>query len=74
MNKRDIDYIDAYLELTTENDQNDMAKTRSRFKPEEVKKLTKSHNYWEDARLKAWSKKYVENKRNHIGDTFEYLI
>lgn len=74
MNKRDIDYIDAYLELTQDNDQNDMAKTRCKFKPEEIKELGRSNNYWEDVRLKAWSDKYVKSKRKHVGDAFEYLI
>jgi len=50
-----------------------MAKTKYTFKPEEVAKLKKSHDSWEDIKLKAWSEKYRENKK-HSSDEFEYLL
>lgn len=66
---------DFYHEYIYENkDKNhDMAKTRSRFKPEEITALKKDHDYWENARLKAWGQKYRESKKEDP-DTFEYLL
>ena len=51
-----------------------MAKNRSRFKPEEIVKLKKSHDYWENARLKAWSDRFKEAKRKRSSESFEYLL
>ena len=51
-----------------------MAKNRSKLKPEEVIELKKSHDYWENARLKAWSEKFQESKRKHDAESFEYLL
>lgn len=66
---------DFYFEHIYENeDKNfDMAKTKYTFKPEEVAKLKKSHDSWQDIKLKAWSEKYRENKK-HSSDEFEYLL
>ena len=50
-----------------------MAKSRSKLKPEEVIELKQSHDYWENAKLKAWSEKYRENKK-HSPEEFEYLL
>ena len=67
---------DFYFEHIYENkDENhDMAKTRTKFKPEEVMRLKKSHDYWENERLKAWSKKFQESKRKRDVESFEYLL
>lgn len=76
MTSNNIDYIDdclEFLELEKDN-KNDMAKTKARLKPEEIVKLKKSHDYWEKVALKAWSKKYNENKRKYHDDAFEYLL
>ena len=55
MNKLKQHDPDFYFEHIYENeDENhDMAKNRSKLKPEEVIELKKSHDYWENARLKA---------------------
>jgi DNA/RNA-binding domain of Phe-tRNA-synthetase-like protein len=67
---------DFYYEHIYENpDENhDMAKNRSKFKPEEVAKLKKSHDYWENARLKAWSERFKAAKSKRSGESFEYLL
>jgi hypothetical protein len=75
MNKLKQQDPDFYFEHIYENeDENhDMAKNRSKLKPKEVIELKKSHDYWEDIKLKAWSEKYRENKK-HSSDEFEYLL
>lgn len=76
MNKlRQVD-PDFYFEHIHENPNknHDMAKNRSRFKPEEIVKLKKSHDYWENARLKAWSDRFKEAKRKRSSESFEYLL
>ena len=67
---------DFYYEHLYENkDKNfDTAKTRYSLKPAEVAKLKKSHDYWEDAKLKAWSARYTAEKRKPSSDEFEYLL
>ena len=67
---------DFYFEHIYENkdDNHDMARNKSRFKPEEVIKLKKSHDYWEKARLKAWSERFKEAKRKWSAESFEYLL
>lgn len=66
--------IDFYFEYLHEDDSNDMAETKSSFKPEEVAGLKKSHDYWENARLKAWSERFKESKRKRSTESFEYLL
>lgn len=75
MNKLKQHDPDFYFEHIYENaDENhDMAKSRSKLKPEEVIELKQSHDYWENAKLKAWSEKYRENKK-HSPEEFEYLL
>ena len=73
MNKVKLNDIDFYYEHINTDDRNDMAKTRGRFKPEEIVELKKIHDYWQNARLKAWSQKYKENKKVET-DIFEYLL
>jgi hypothetical protein len=67
---------DFYFEHIYENeDKNfDMAKTKYTLKPEEVVKLKKSHDYLENARLKAWNEKFQESKRKRSTESFEYLL
>jgi len=67
---------DFYFEHIYENeDKNfDMAKTKYTFKPEEVAKLKKSHDYWEDMKLKAWSAKFRAEKGKRSRESFEYLL
>ena len=67
---------DFYYEHVHENEDEsyDMAKTKSRLKPEEVKELKKSHDYWENARLKAWGQRFREAKESSSSDSFEYLL
>ena len=76
MNKLKQHDPDFYFEHIYENgDENhDMAKNRSKLKPEEVIELKKSHDYWENARLKAWSEKFQESKRKRSSELFEYLL
>ena len=76
MNKLKQADPDFYFEHLYKNpDENhDMAKTKSRFKSEEIVKLKKSHDYWENARLKAWSQKFQESKWKRSSESFEYLI
>lgn len=76
MNKLKQHDPDFYFEHIYENeDENyDMAKSRSRLKPEEVIELKQSHDYWENARLKAWSEKFKESKRKRSTESFEYLL
>ena len=76
MNKLKQHDPDFYFEHIYENeDENhDMAKNRSKLKPEEVVELKKSHDYWENARLKAWSEKFQESKRKRSSESFEYLL
>jgi hypothetical protein len=75
MNKIKQSDPDFYFEHIYENKNrnHDTAKTRSVFKPKEVEELKKSHDSWQDIRLKAWSEKYRENKK-HSSDEFEYLL
>ena len=67
---------DFYFEHIYENqDKNfDMAKTKYAFKPEEVVKLKKSHDFWEDIKFKAYSEKLKEAKRKRSCESFEYLL
>ena len=67
---------DFYFEHIYENpdDNHDMAQTKSRFKPEEIIKLKKNHDYWENARLKAWSERFKAAKRKHSTESFVYLL
>ena len=67
---------DFYFEHIYKNpDENhDMAKNRSKLKPEEVIELKQSHDYWENARLKAWSDLFKEAKRKRSSESFEYLL
>ena len=76
MNKLKQADPDFYFEHLYENrDENhDMAKTKSRFKPEEVIELKKKHDYWENVRLKAWSAKFRAEKRKRSSESFEYLL
>lgn len=76
MNKLKQHDPDFYFEHIYENeDENhDMAKNRSKLKPEEVIGLKQSHDYWENARLKAWSEKFKESKRKRDAESFEYLL
>ncbi len=75
MNKIKQSDPDFYFEHIYENKNrnHDTAKTKAKFKPEEVERLKKNHDYWENARLKSWSEKYRENKK-HSSDEFEYLL
>lgn len=76
MNKLQKADPDFYFEYLYENpDENhDMVKTKSRLKPEEIAKLKKSHDYWENARLKAYSERLKEAKRKRSCESFEYLL
>ena len=76
MNKLKQHDPDFYFEHIYENEDesHDMAKNRSKLKPEEVIELKKNHDYWENARLKAWSEKFQESKRKRSSELFEYLL
>jgi len=67
---------DFYFEHLYENpdEHQDMAKTKYTFKPEEVIELKKSHDYLENARLKAYSERLKEAKRKRSCESFEYLL
>ena len=67
---------DFYFEHLYENpdEHHDMAQTKSRFKPEEIAKLKKSHDYWENARLKVYSERLKQVKRKRSCESFEYLL
>ena len=65
-------YYEHIYENTDEN--HDMAKTKSKYKPEEVAKLKESHDYWQEIKLKAWFAKFKEAKRKSSVEAFEYLI
>lgn len=76
MNKLKQHDPDFYFEHIHENPDkyHDSAKTKTKFKPKEIAELKKSHDYWENARLKAWSDRFKEAKRKHSDDSFEYLL
>lgn len=76
MNKLKQADPDFYFEHLYENpdEHHDMAQTKSRFKPEEIAKLKKSHDYWENARLKAYSERLKDAKRKRSCESFEYLL
>lgn len=76
MNKIKQSDPDFYFEhiYKNKNRNHDTAKTRSVFKPKELEDLKKSHDYWENARLKAWSESFQESKRKRSSESFEYLL
>ena len=62
--KRDLDLLYDYLD---EENSNDFAKTRCTFSKQEIIVLKKSHDFWENATLKAWSKRFREKRIKEEG-------
>ncbi len=67
---------DFYYEYLHENKKRnfDTSKTRYTLKPEEVAKLRKNDNYWQNERLKAWSKQYQKIRKKTSLESLEYLL
>lgn len=72
LRKADPDFYFEHLYANKKS--HDMAKTKYTFTPEEVVKLKKNHDYWQNAKLKAWSAKFKEEKRKRSSESFEYLL